>query len=57
MKKTRVKRHQERRDKNWITILAPLDISGEIQKIGAKGPILIDCLTPWLSNHLLKKNN
>jgi adenosylcobinamide kinase/adenosylcobinamide-phosphate guanylyltransferase len=53
----RVKRHQERRDKNWITTVAPLDISGEIQKIGAKGPILIDCLTLWLSNHLLKKNN
>lgn len=28
----RVKRHQERRDKNWITIVAPLDISGEIKK-------------------------
>ena len=53
----RVKRHQQRRDKNWTTIVAPLDISGEIQKIGARGPVLIDCLTLWLSNHLLKKNN
>ena len=53
----RVKRHQQRRDKNWTTIVAPLDISGEIQKIGTRGPVLIDCLTLWLSNHLLNKNN
>ena len=53
----RVKRHKERRDKNWTTILAPLDVSDEIKKLGAKGPILVDCLTLWLSNHLLKKNN
>ncbi|MEC7206258.1 MAG: bifunctional adenosylcobinamide kinase/adenosylcobinamide-phosphate guanylyltransferase, partial [Pseudomonadota bacterium] len=53
----RVKRHQQRRDKNWTTIVAPLDISGEIQKIGTRGPFLIDCLTLWLSNHLLNKNN
>ena len=53
----RVKRHQQSRDKNWTTIVAPLDISGEIQKIGTRGPVLIDCLTLWLSNHLLNKNN
>ncbi len=53
----RVKRHQDRRDKNWTTILTPLDVSDEIKKLGAKEPILIDCLTLWLSNHLLRNNN
>ena len=53
----RVKRHQDRRDNNWTTILAPLDVSDEIIKLGAKEPILIDCLTLWLSNHLLRNNN
>ena len=53
----RVKRHQDRRDKNWTTILAPLDVSDEIKKLGAKEPILIDCLTLWLSNHLFRNNN
>jgi adenosylcobinamide kinase/adenosylcobinamide-phosphate guanylyltransferase len=53
----RVIRHQDHRDKNWTTILAPLDVSNEIKKLGAKEPILIDCLTLWLSNHLLRNNN
>ena len=53
----RIERHQERRDKNWTTILTPLNVSNEIKKIGSNGPILIDCLTLWLSNHLLRDND
>ncbi len=29
----RVKRHQQRRDKNWTTIVAPLDISGDFDRL------------------------
>ena len=33
------------------------NLADEIQKIGSNKPILVDCLTLWLSNHLLKKND
>ena len=53
----RVERHQERRGKNWSTLLTPLNLAKEIKNLEQSNPILIDCLTLWLSNHLLKKND
>ena len=53
----RVKKHQARRDESWSTLFTPLNLADEIQKIGSNKPILVDCLTLWLSNHLLKKND
>tara|TARA_B100000902_G_scaffold329098_1_gene325452 strand:- start:23 stop:526 length:504 start_codon:yes stop_codon:yes gene_type:complete len=53
----RVQKHQARRGKNWSTLLTPLNLAKEIKNIEPKNPILIDCLTFWLSNHLLKKND
>ncbi|MEM7242830.1 MAG: bifunctional adenosylcobinamide kinase/adenosylcobinamide-phosphate guanylyltransferase [Pseudomonadota bacterium] len=44
--------HQKMRaDTNWTTIEKPLDIVGPITK--ANGVLLVDCLTLWLSNHLM----
>jgi len=53
----RVKKHQERRGENWSTLVTPLNLAREIKNIEPTNPILIDCLTLWLSNHLLKKND
>ena len=53
----RVKKHQARRDESWSTLFTPLKLADEIKKIGSNGPILVDCLTLWLSNHLLKNND
>jgi adenosylcobinamide kinase/adenosylcobinamide-phosphate guanylyltransferase len=53
----RVKKHQARRDESWSTLFTPLNLADEIQKIGSNKPILVDCLTLCLSNHLLKKND
>ena len=53
----RVQKHQERRGENWSTLLVPLNLASEIKNIEPTKPILIDCLTLWLSNHLLKKND
>jgi adenosyl cobinamide kinase/adenosyl cobinamide phosphate guanylyltransferase len=48
----RIKTHQARRAAGWITIEAPIDLPGAIR--GApKRPLLVDCLTLWLSNLLL----
>jgi adenosylcobinamide kinase/adenosylcobinamide-phosphate guanylyltransferase len=52
----RVEKHQARRGEDWSTLFTPFNLADEIKKVGSNGPILVDCLTLWLSNHLLKNN-
>ena len=48
----RIASHRARRGASWRTIEAPRDLAGSVQ--AAKGaPILVDCLTLWLSNLML----
>lgn len=44
----RVKEHQDRRDDLWHTIEEPIEIASIIES--AQQPLLVDCLTLWLSN-------
>lgn len=53
----RIARHQKDRDDLWRTIEAPLDLTGALQGAWSDEVILIDCLTLWLSNHLLAEND
>ena len=48
----RIGAHQARRGAGWTTIEAPCDLAGMIAAQG-ETPVLIDCLTLWLSNLLL----
>jgi len=50
----RIATHQARRDGKWRTVEAPLDLPAAIAAHGNEGhPVLIDCLTLWLSNVML----
>jgi adenosylcobinamide kinase/adenosylcobinamide-phosphate guanylyltransferase len=50
----RIEHHRRRRDARWHTIEAPLELPQAIAALGGSGqPILVDCLTLWLSNALL----
>ena len=51
---SRIERHQSRRGNKWTTLEEPVDISAAIAR--ARDPLLVDCLTIWLSNlmHLEK---
>lgn len=44
----RIAHHRERRDARWHTRDVPLDLSDALAQV--RGPVLIDCLTLWLSN-------
>jgi len=47
----RVERHQNRRANSWHTIEAPLNLVDALTAAETLGnPVLIDCLTLWLSN-------
>jgi adenosylcobinamide kinase/adenosylcobinamide-phosphate guanylyltransferase len=45
----RIAAHRTRRGADWRTIEAPRDLAGSLQACRAV-PVLIDCLTLWLSN-------
>ncbi len=45
----RVQDHRSRRGNLWRTVEEPLDLSGALRANG-DNPILVDCLTLWLSN-------
>jgi adenosylcobinamide kinase/adenosylcobinamide-phosphate guanylyltransferase len=46
----RISQHQARRGNLWRTVESPNDLVGPLQREGR--PMLIDCLTLWLSNLL-----
>ena len=44
----RIRRHRHRRGPTWSTVEAPIELSAAIAE--ATRPLLVDCLTLWLSN-------
>ncbi|MCY4310833.1 MAG: bifunctional adenosylcobinamide kinase/adenosylcobinamide-phosphate guanylyltransferase [Rhodospirillaceae bacterium] len=52
--KARIRHHQARRGTGWETVEAPLDLVQALEESGDL-PVLIDCLTLWLTNLLLNK--
>lgn len=49
----RIAQHRADRVPGWLTVEAPLDLAGALTAIPPGQPVLVDCLTLWLSNHLL----
>ena len=53
----RIERHQAQRPAHWALVEEPLQLSKLIKAHSdAQELLLIDCLTLWLSNHLLHPN-
>lgn len=51
----RIAEHRARRDGTWITLDAPSDLPGALAR--ARPPVLVDCLTLWLSNLMLAEGD
>jgi len=49
----RIAAHCARRGEGWRTVDAPLDLAGALETVPAGQPVLVDCLTLWLTNHML----
>lgn len=43
----------QRAGQGWVLREAPLDLAGVLAEAPAGAAVLVDCLTLWLSNHLL----
>jgi adenosylcobinamide kinase/adenosylcobinamide-phosphate guanylyltransferase len=50
--RTRIAEHRSRRGAGWHTIEAPVDLEGSLTGVRER-PVLVDCLTLWLSNLML----
>ena len=48
----RIAHHRARRGEGWETLDAPLDLVGALTSLTSGRPVLVDCLTLWLSNLL-----
>jgi len=49
----RIALHQSRRGSEWQTVDAPFDLVETLEAVEAGRPVLVDCLTLWLTNHML----
>jgi adenosylcobinamide kinase/adenosylcobinamide-phosphate guanylyltransferase len=49
----RIAMHRAQRASGWQVIEAPHDLAGAVAAAPAGAPVLIDCLTIWLSNRML----
>jgi adenosyl cobinamide kinase/adenosyl cobinamide phosphate guanylyltransferase len=55
--KARIAEHQARRGPEWVTIEAPLDLAAALESINKSRPVLIDCVTLWLSNLMMENRD
>ena len=53
--KARIKAHKARRGDVWQTVEEPLDLIGALN--GLERPVLVDCLTLWLSNLMMAERD
>ncbi len=53
----RIALHQARRDERWRTLDEPLDVAKVLSVMPDGRPLLLDCLTLWLSNTLLAEHD
>ena len=53
----RIDAHKAARGKGWSTIEAPVELAKAVSKADAKAPLVVDCLTLWLSNLMLGQHD
>ena len=49
----RIAAHRARRNAGWQTIEAPHDLAGALDAAAPQAPLLVDCVTLWLTNRML----
>lgn len=52
----RIAEHRRRRGEGWQTVEAPVDLAGALALAG-NAPVLVDCLTLWLTNLMLGEHD
>jgi adenosylcobinamide kinase/adenosylcobinamide-phosphate guanylyltransferase len=55
--RARIATHRERRPEGWVTVDAPMNVAEAIRAAPPGAPILVDCLTLWLTNLMLAEED
>ena len=50
----RIQLHRAERPDSWTTVEAPKELAQALQSLGDETIVIVDCLTLWLSNVMLK---
>jgi adenosylcobinamide kinase/adenosylcobinamide-phosphate guanylyltransferase len=53
----RIGHHRARRDGRWRTLDTPFDLAQTLETMPRGAPVLVDCLTLWLSNIMLAERD
>lgn len=53
----KIAQHRQERGANWHTHECPLELAQTLRTIPGDSAILVDCLSMWLTNHLLAEND
>jgi len=53
----RIAEHRARRAALWETIEAPLELASALSRVAEDRPVLVDCLTLWLTNVMLAERD
>ncbi|MGQ3675689.1 bifunctional adenosylcobinamide kinase/adenosylcobinamide-phosphate guanylyltransferase [Xanthobacter sp. TB0139] len=53
----RIAHHRASRGEGWQTHDAPLLLADKLKTLPPRQPVLVDCLTLWLTNHLLANHD
>ena len=52
----RIEEHKRRRDHGWRTVEAPVALGKALAEAPLDAPVLVDCLTLWLTNLMLEEH-
>ncbi|PIB23952.1 bifunctional adenosylcobinamide kinase/adenosylcobinamide-phosphate guanylyltransferase [Amylibacter kogurei] len=52
----KIAKHRIDRGTDWVTIESPFELAQHIMNASAGSVVFVDCLTLWLSNHLMVEN-
>lgn len=50
----RIARHRADRPAHWTTIEEPFDVSARLRALRAVDAVIVDCITLWVSNRMLR---
>lgn len=53
----RIRRHRADRPAHWTTLEEPLDLSRALETTGPDCAVIVDCLTLWVSNLILRAHD
>jgi adenosylcobinamide kinase / adenosylcobinamide-phosphate guanylyltransferase len=53
----RISRHRANRPSHWTTLEEPVDLSRALESTGPDCAVIVDCLTLWVSNLILRAHD